>query len=32
MPEDGFMPIGAPPLCEGKLAAIERWVAGGALP
>ena len=32
MPEDGFMPIGAAPLCEGKLAAIERWIAAGALP
>jgi hypothetical protein len=32
MPHDGYMPLGAPPLCEGKLAAIERWIAAGALP
>jgi hypothetical protein len=29
-PEDGFMPIGSPPLCGEKLAAIERWIVAGA--
>ena len=30
MPRDGFMPIGAPPLCAAKLDAVERWISAGA--
>lgn len=29
-PRDGFMPIGADPLCVEKLEAIERWILAGA--
>jgi hypothetical protein len=29
-PEDGIMPLGAPALCAGKIAAIIRWIAAGA--
>ena len=29
-PRDGTMPLGAPPLCVEKLAAIERWITAGA--
>jgi hypothetical protein len=32
MPRDGFMPLGAEPLCTEKLEAIERWIAAGAMP
>jgi hypothetical protein len=32
MPRDGFMPLGAEPLCSEKLDAIERWIAAGAMP
>ncbi len=31
-PRDGFMPLGAEPLCVEKLEAIERWIAAGAQP
>lgn len=31
-PRDGFMPLGADPLCVEKLAAIERWILAGAPP
>ncbi len=31
-PRDGFMPLGAEPLCVEKLEAIERWIAAGAPP
>jgi hypothetical protein len=31
-PRDGFMPLGADPLCVEKLEAIERWIVAGALP
>lgn len=31
-PRDGFMPLGADPLCREKLEAIERWIAAGAMP
>jgi hypothetical protein len=31
-PRDGFMPLGADPLCTEKLEAIERWIAAGAMP
>lgn len=30
-PRDGFMPLGAEPLCVEKLEAVERWIVGGAL-
>ena len=30
MPEDGFMPLGAPALCGPKLDAIARWITAGA--
>jgi len=29
-PRDGFMPIGADPLCIEKLEAVERWILAGA--
>jgi len=29
-PRDGFMPLGADPLCVEKLEAIERWITAGA--
>ena len=29
-PRDGFMPIGAPPLCAEQHEMIERWIASGA--
>ena len=29
-PRDGFMPIGAPPLCTEQLEMIERWITAGA--
>jgi hypothetical protein len=32
MPEDGYMPLGSPALCNEKLQAIERWVTAGAQP
>lgn len=31
-PRDGFMPIGADPLCVEKLEAVERWILAGAQP
>jgi hypothetical protein len=31
-PRDGYMPLGADPLCLEKLEAIERWILAGALP
>jgi hypothetical protein len=31
-PRDGFMPIGAEPLCAAKLDAVERWILAGAQP
>ena len=31
-PRDGFMPLGADPLCVEKLEAIERWILAGAPP
>ena len=31
-PRDGFMPLGADPLCLEKLEAIERWILAGAPP
>jgi hypothetical protein len=31
-PRDGFMPLGADPLCVEKLESIERWIARGAQP
>lgn len=31
-PRDGFMPIGANPLCAEKLEAVERWILAGARP
>lgn len=31
-PRDGFMPLGADPLCVEKLEAIERWIVQGAPP
>jgi hypothetical protein len=31
-PRDGFMPLGAGPLCVGKLEALERWITAGAPP
>jgi hypothetical protein len=31
-PRDGFMPLGAAPLCVEQLDAIERWITAGALP
>lgn len=31
-PRDGFMPLGADPLCVEKLEAIERWIVEGARP
>ncbi len=30
MPEDGFMPLGGPALCAGKLDAVARWISAGA--
>lgn len=30
MPEDGFMPLGSPALCSGKLDAVARWIGAGA--
>jgi hypothetical protein len=30
MPRDGFMPLGAPPLCGPKLDAVARWISAGA--
>jgi hypothetical protein len=30
MPRDGFMPLGAPPLCAAKLDAVGRWISAGA--
>lgn len=30
LPEDGMMPLGAPALCAGKVAAIIRWIMAGA--
>lgn len=32
MPRDGFMPLGAEPLCTEKIDAIERWIILGAGP
>ena len=29
-PRDGFMPIGAPPLCAEQHEMIERWISAGA--
>lgn len=29
-PRDGFMPIGAPPLCTEQHEMIERWISAGA--
>jgi hypothetical protein len=29
-PRDGFMPIGAPPLCVEQHEMIERWISAGA--
>jgi len=29
-PRDGFMPLGAAPLCVEKLEAVERWILAGA--
>jgi hypothetical protein len=31
-PRDGYMPLGADPLCLEKLEAIERWILAGAQP
>jgi hypothetical protein len=31
-PRDGYMPLGADPLCVEKLEAIERWILAGAPP
>lgn len=31
-PRDGYMPLGADPLCLEKLEAIERWILAGAPP
>ena len=31
-PRDGYMPLGADPLCVEKLEAIERWILAGAQP
>lgn len=31
-PRDGFMPLGADPLCVEKLEAVERWILAGAQP
>lgn len=31
-PPDGFMPLGADPLCVEKLEAVERWILAGANP
>lgn len=31
-PRDGYMPLGADPLCLEKLQAIERWILAGAPP
>lgn len=32
LPEGGTMPLQSPVLCAEKRDAIERWIAGGALP
>lgn len=31
-PRDGFMPLGADPLCGEMLDAVERWIRDGAMP
>ena len=31
-PRDGYMPLGADPLCLEKMEAIERWILAGAQP